>query len=139
MIRQYERQAVTHKIRGVLGELSGASRGQQAVCAAHLSTLSAWREAAAVLAESPGAADRRMAKEIVGFVARMPVMTNAHRLSNVNIMPLSNTRKGSKSEIPRFGEMLAISNLERWQLYLRCRHGSGPASYPSQDLERPKD
>jgi len=74
--QQYERQAVKHmRARGAkFSERNGPVRDPQAAFDAYLPTLMGWRVMATALAELPDAEDRRLAKEILGFVRQMPVL-----------------------------------------------------------------
>jgi hypothetical protein len=92
--QRYERQAVTHMhTRHVrIRAQNDVLQDPRIAFDAYLPTLSAWRAVAAILAGLPDADDRRLAKEVIGFVGNMPTMTRAHRSSNANVRPISNAQ-----------------------------------------------
>jgi hypothetical protein len=104
--QQYERQAVRHmRARGKeIRQQNESFRDPQAIFNAHLPTLSAWRAAATVLAESSDAADRGLARRVAGFVQRMPVVAILRISKNANVIPSMTRPEAAQSEIPSVRE-----------------------------------
>jgi hypothetical protein len=72
----------------------------QAAFDAHLPTLSAWRAVAAVLAESPDADDRWLARRVVGFLQRMSVVVISRTSKNADATSPLISPRAPQSEIP---------------------------------------
>ncbi|WP_235215190.1 MULTISPECIES: relaxase/mobilization nuclease domain-containing protein [Burkholderia] len=96
--QQYERQAVKHmRARGAGFPTRDASTSDPHVAFdAYLSTLSAWRAVASILAESSDADDRGMAKRITGFINSMPVTLAKRGSKWVDIPSIAPTGKQMK-------------------------------------------
>ncbi|MBU9205467.1 relaxase/mobilization nuclease domain-containing protein [Burkholderia multivorans] len=98
--QQYQTQASRHMgaRNAKIYKRANILRNPQQVFNANLPTLSIWRIVASVLAESSGAGDLAMAKEIASFVRQMPVVTAVRGSNEVDGRQPANLPKIVSSE-----------------------------------------
>lgn len=100
--QQYELQAVRHmRARGAAVRERGPIPSNSAMAFdAHLSTLSAWRAIAVILAASSKADDLRLAKSVANFVLKIPTVVSSRPSKDADVMSRTSRTKNVRSDIP---------------------------------------
>jgi hypothetical protein len=100
--QQYEPQSIRHMREREAGiqERAGSLHDAQAVFDAHLPTLSAWRAVAGALAGSSHADDRQLAKQVAGFVRKMPVVVASRKSRRIDVTVMRPEGMLDREDIP---------------------------------------